>query len=317
MKALYKLSIASLFLVIAIGCTKKTNQQTNDLSGTVRIDGSSTVFPISEAMAEEFGNLHRKVRVTVGVSGTGGGFKKFARGDIDISDASRPIKAKEAAAAKQNNLEYQKVPVAYDGISVVVNPQNDFASELTIKQLQALWQKDSKIKTWQDFNPAWPNKTIKLYGPGPDSGTFDYFNEAVLGKSNSPRADYVSSEDDNVLVKGVAGDKYALGYFGYAYFTENKKSLKSLAISKSEKPALHPNSKTIMNGTYALARPVFVYVSHNSAQKKEVTEFIKFYLKNAEEIVPQTGYIALNSVEYQNALQKFIDWSTKTEITMN
>lgn len=201
------------------------------LAGTVNIDGSSTVFPISQAVAEEFGKKHKAVRVVVGTSGTGGGFKRFVAGEIDISDASRPIAAKEIEQCKKQNIEYVELEIAIDGLSVVVNAANDWCVGMTVDQLKSIWEPDSKVKRWSDIDPNWPNQPIKLYGPGTDSGTFDYFTEVVVGKAKASRADFTPSEDDNVLVRGVEGDKYSLGYFGYAYYLENKDKLKALGIA--------------------------------------------------------------------------------------
>ena len=305
-----------LLVVTSFACTKKANSSA-ELNGSIKLDGSSTVFPISEAMAEEFGTANRSVRVTVGISGTGGGFKKFARNEIDISNASRPMKEIEIQQAKQNNIKYFEIPIAHDGLSIVVNKKNSFANELTLNQLKLIWSKNSKVRTWKDLNPAWPNKTIKLYGPGPDSGTFDYFKEAVLGDDNV-RPDYVATEDDNVVVKGVSGDEFAIGYFGFAYYIENQEHLKAVAIAKTDKaPMLVPTEKNILNGSYALSRPVYIYVNHKSAQKKEVNEFIKFYIKNAPKLVPQTGYVPLPQESYDEIMKKFMSWSEKTELTMN
>lgn len=275
------------------------------LEGTVRIDGSSTVFPITEAVAEEFAAVQPRVRVTVGVSGTGGGFKKFTVGETDINDASRPIKDKEIAKASEGGIEFIELPVAFDGISVVVNPENGFCNSLTVDELYKIWNPDSTVKTWQDVRPEWPARPIKLYGPGTDSGTFDYFTEAINGKSQSCRADFTASEDDNVLVQGIAGDVDALGFFGFAYYVENQDRLKVVPIDHGDGPVT-PTMETISGGTYQpLSRPIFIYVSKASAQRPEVQEFVKFYLTSAPQLVAEVGYVALPSTVYDLALGRF------------
>ena len=280
------------------------------LSGKIRIDGSSTVFPITEAVAEEFQKLHRKVRVTVGISGTGGGFKKFTTGQTDINDASRPIKGKEKDKAAKNGIDYIDLPVAYDGLSVVINPKNDFLDYLTVTELRKIWQPGSTVKNWNDVRPDWPNKPIKLYGPGADSGTFDYFTKKINGKSQASRSDYTASEDDNVLVMGVAGDTYSLGYFGYAYYKENQDKLKVVAIDGGDGP-IKPSEKTINDGTYKpLSRPIFIYVSNKAAKRPVIKEFVSFYLKNATVLSKEVGYVPLPDTKYQQLLDQFEKWST-------
>ena len=280
------------------------------LKGKVRVDGSSTVFPITEAVAEEFQKLHRKVRVTVGISGTGGGFKKFATGQTDINDASRPIKGKEKDKAEKNGIDYIDLPVAYDGLSVVVNPKNEFLDYLTVTELRKIWQPGSTVKNWNDVRPDWPNKPIKLYGPGADSGTFDYFTKKINGKSQASRSDYTASEDDNVLVMGVAGDTYSLGYFGYAYYKENQDKLKVVAIDGGDGP-IKPSETTINDGTYKpLSRPIFIYVSNKAAKRPVIKEFVSFYLKNATVLSKEVGYVPLPDTKYQQLLDQFEKWST-------
>ena len=280
------------------------------LSGKIRIDGSSTVFPITEAVAEEFQKLHRKVRVTVGISGTGGGFKKFTTGQTDINDASRPIKGKEKDKAAKNGIDYIDLPVAYDGLSVVINPKNDFLDYLTVTELRKIWQPGSTVKNWNDVRPDWPNKPIKLYGPGADSGTFDYFTKKINGKSQASRSDYTASEDDNVLVMGVAGDTYSLGYFGYAYYKENQDKLKVVAIDGGDGP-IKPSETTINDGTYKpLSRPIFIYVNNKAARRPVIKEFVSFYLKNATVLSKEVGYVPLPDTKYQQLLDQFEKWST-------
>ena len=280
------------------------------LKGTVKVDGSSTVFPITEAVAEEFGKVkaHRRVRVTVGVSGTGGGFKKFLAGETDINDASRSIKQKEIDKAKKNGVKYIELPVAYDGLSVVVNMSNTWVDYLTVAELHKIWKPGSTVKTWKDIRPNWPNEKIRLYGPGTDSGTFDYFTKVINGKSQVSRSDFTKSEDDNVLVTGVAGDKGSLGYFGFAYYVENKDKIKVVPIQQGDKKPVAPNMTTINNGSYApLSRPIFIYVNLKSAKKPEVRQFVRFYLKQAKELVAEVGYVPLPDQEYQKYLDKFED----------
>ena len=269
-----------------------------ELKGTIEIDGSSTVFPVSEAVAEEFGKLHSDVRVNVGVSGTGGGFKRFTVGEIDISDASRPIKESEAAAAEENGIEYYPLRVAMDGLSVLVSPDNDFVECLTTDQLKMIWEPDSTITRWSDVDPSWPDKEIALYGPDTDSGTFDYFTEEIMGEAQLSRADYTASADDNVLVQGIAGGTYSLGYFGYAYYQENQDELKLVAVDSGNGCVL-PTSESIENGSYSpLSRPLFIYVSKQSMERPEVKAFVEFYLDNAAELAQEVGYIKLGDAEY-------------------
>ena len=269
-----------------------------ELSGTIEIDGSSTVFPVSEAVAEEFGKLHSDVRVNVGVSGTGGGFKRFTVGETDISDASRPIKDAEAAVAEENGIQYYPLRVAMDGLSVLVSPENDFVECLTTDQLKMIWEPGSTVTRWNDVDPGWPDKEIALYGPDTDSGTFDYFTEEIMGEAQVSRADYTASADDNVLVQGIAGGKYSLGYFGYSYYQENQDKLKLVAVDSGNGCVL-PTSESIENGSYSpLSRPLFIYVSKQSMERPEVKAFVEFYLDNAAELAQEVGYIKLGNAEY-------------------
>ncbi|RME17729.1 MAG: PstS family phosphate ABC transporter substrate-binding protein [Bdellovibrio sp.] len=290
-----------------------TQSAPQDLRGTVKIDGSSTVFPITEAVAEEFNKVFPRVRVTVGVSGTGGGFKKFLSGYTDINDASRPMKPSEKQKAKAKHIKYIKFPVGYDGITVVVNPKNTWATELTVEELRKIWKPQSTVKTWKDIRPEWPNKPIKLYGPGTDSGTFDYFTEAILGKSGRSRSDFTKSEDDNVLVQGVMGDLYAMGYFGYAYYKENKNNLKALAIApKKGAKAILPSLQSIKEGSYKpLSREIYIYVKESSLKKPAVREFVSFYMKHAKNLVKNVGYVPLTPKKYQAANLKIEAFSAK------
>jgi phosphate transport system substrate-binding protein len=270
-----------------------------NLSGTIGADGSSTVYPITEAMAEEFMKGNPGVRVTVGESGTGGGFKRFCVGETDISDASRPIKAEEKQACAKGGVEFVEFPIAYDGLSIVVNPQNDFVTCLTTAELKKIWEPGSKVKSWSDVRAGFPNQPIKLFGPGTASGTFDYFTEEINGKQGASRPDYTASEDDNVLVQGVAGDKYSLGYFGFAYYEENQGKLKLVGVD-SGTGCVTPSQETVKSGTYKpLSRPLFIYVTKKAMARPEVQAFIKFYNDKATEMIPQVGYVPLDAPRYQ------------------
>lgn len=277
-----------------------------DLSGAVIVDGSSTVFPVTEAVAEEFQVAYPNVRVTVGVSGTSGGFKKFSAGETDINNSSRPIKESEIEATKQNGIDYVELPIAFDGISVVVNPANDWVDYLTVDELKKIWEPESTVKNWSDVRPEFPNEPIKLYGAGTDSGTFDYFTEAIMGKSGASRSDYSASEDDHVLVQGVSQDKYSLGYFGYAYYIENVDKMKVVPIkATADADAVEPTPETIENGTYKpLSRPIFIHVNTKAmADKPEVRAFVEFYLDNAAELAEAVGYIRLPEAKYEEVRQ--------------
>ncbi len=279
------------------------------VEGTILVDGSSTVAPITIAIAEEFQKLHPEVRVPVGISGTGGGFKKFCLGETDISNASRPIKKSEIEACAQNNLEYIELPVAFDGLAVMVNPANDFVTCLTVEELKKIWEPDAegKVTSWAQVRAGFPDRPLSLYGPGVDSGTFDYFTEAIVGKAKASRGDFLASEDDNVLVQGIAGDPNALGYFGLAYYEENRDKLKLVAIDAGDGNCVLPTPETVANGTYnPLSRPLFIYVNRaRTDQKDEIGLFLKFYLENAKKIVPDVGYIPLTDEIYSLALQRY------------
>lgn len=274
----------------------------DSLSGVVVMDGSSTVYPLSEAVAEEFLGEHPRVRVTVGVSGTGGGFKRFTVGDTDISNASREISESEAEQARANGIDYLEVPVAYDGLSVVVHAENDWVDHLTVDELNRIWQPDSEVQNWSDVRPEWPDEEIRLYGAGTDSGTFDYFTEVINGGTGVMRSDYTSSEDDNVVVQGVAGDEYAMGFFGYAYYEASRDSLKVVPIDNGDGP-VEPTPETIESGEYApLSRPIFIYVNTASLERPAVREFVEFYIDNAGPLAEEVGYITMPRAEYQKSL---------------
>jgi len=276
----------------------------------VKVDGSSTVYPITEAVAEDFQKSKKNaIKVTVGISGTGGGFKKFCRGETDISDASRPITKKEMEDCKAAGIEYMEFPVAYDALTVVVNPKNDWIKSMTVAELKTIWEPGAqgKITSWKQVNPAWPDRPLKLFGAGADSGTFEYFTEAITGKSKASRGDFTASEDDNVLVQGVARDIGALGFFGYAYYEENKDKLRAVPIvDKEGKPAVAPSIKTVIDGSYQpLARPIFVYVNAKSADKPEVKEFVEYYMKHGEKLAKEVKYVPLPAKAYEYNLDHF------------
>ena len=268
------------------------------LSGTVTLDGSSTVFPVSEAMAEEFQKATAgRVRVTVGISGTGGGFQKFCNNEIDISNASRPISAAEIDRCRGNAVDFVEVPVAFDGLSVLVSPRNDFVTSMTVSELKRMWEPAAQgtITRWSQIRPEWPDRPFRLYGAGTDSGTFDYFTEAIMGRARDSRGDYTASEDDNVLVQGISNDPDALGYFGYAYYVENQSRLKLVAIDaeKGSGP-VSPSPETIANGSYTpLSRPIFLYSKASSLDRPEVREYLRFFTdaRNANQIIRQVGYV--------------------------
>jgi phosphate transport system substrate-binding protein len=288
------------------------------LSGEILIDGSSTVFPVTSAAAEEFNQYAPDVRAPVGVSGTGGGFKKFCAGETDIQDASRPISTGEVETCKQNNVEYIELPVAYDGLAVVVNPQNDWVDYLTVEELKKIWEPAAQgtVTNWNQVREGFPDKPLQLFGAGTDSGTFDYFTEAIMGKAKEQRGDYQASEDDNVLVQGVSGDANALGYFGYAYVVENPGKLKVVPVGESKEKAVEPSVETVKNGTYQpLSRPLFIYVKKASADRPEVKAFVDFYLSKSFTPLIQSrevGYIALTDELYQAIAKRFTDGTTGT-----
>ena len=293
------MALSAVLALMAFGCAQNAGDG-KGLSGQVKIDGSSTVYPITEAVSEEFQNENRGVHVTVGLSGTGGGFKKFATGETDISNASRAMKDEEKAEAKENGIKYLELKVAFDGLSILVNPDNGFVDDLTSAELKKIWNRGNRVKTWRDIRRSWPDRRIKLFGPGTDSGTFDYFTKAINGEEDVSRADYTASEDDNTLVVGVAGDKDALGYFGYAYYMENRDKLKIVAVN-----GVKPNIKTIRSGKYApLSRPLFIYVNKKSLKREDVRAYVEFYLKNAGELVGETGYVPLGPDEYEEQIDR-------------
>ncbi len=296
---------ANLFVGLAVGfivlgCGKKSGD------AVIKVDGSSTVFPITEAVAEEFQKANQGSKVTVGISGTGGGFKKFCGGETDISDASRPIKPAEVEACGKGSVEYVELPIAYDGIAIIVNPKNTWANAITVEELKKMWapEAQAKVMKWSDVKSDWPDKPLRLYGAGVDSGTYDYFTEAVVGKEHSSRGDYTSSEDDNVIVQGIANDESALGFFGYAYYEQNKAKLKVLPVDdgKPDNGAgpIAPSPETVRLGTYQpLSRPIFIYASKKSLDKAEVASFVQFYLTRGEKLISEVGYVPLPPRAYE------------------
>jgi phosphate transport system substrate-binding protein len=294
-----------MVLSFLAACSPKSGDQASSLSGSVLIDGSSTVYPVTEAVAEEFNLLNPRVRVTVGVSGTGGGFKKLLRKEIDVANASRPISKDEIAQFEDAKVEFIELPVAYDGLAVVVNPKNTFVDYLTVEELKKIWSPEAqgKITKWSHIRSGWPAEEIHLFGAGTASGTFDYFTEAVVGTPKASRGDYTASEDDNVLVQGVATDPLALGFFGLEYYLQNKSKLKLIPIDDNDdengEGAIIPTEETVKNGTYQpLSRPLFVYVLKESVSKPSVKSFVQFYIDNAADLVQDVGYVSLGDSTY-------------------
>ena len=307
-----KIAILISTSLVLFSCGGKKQDQ-NQLIGTINIDGSSTVYPITEAVAEEFKKVYPDVKVAVALSGTGGGFKKFVRGETDINDASRPISHYEDSVAKANGIEYIELIVAYDGLVVVVNPKNTWCNDIKVEELKKIWEPEAqgKITHWNQIRPEWPNQPLHLYGAGVESGTYDYFTEAIVGKAHSSRGDYTASEDDNVLVQGVLSDVNALGFFGFAYYEENKDKLKLVAVDNGNGPVL-PSVETVKNKTYSpLSRPLFIYINNKAAERKEVQEFVSFYLDKITSLVPEVGYIPLNNDELQALKTKWEEFLSK------
>jgi phosphate transport system substrate-binding protein len=313
-----KSALSFTFITVALtsllSCGGKHNSggDGTHLSGTVSIDGSSTVYPISEAVAEEFKKAEPDVKVTVGLSGTGGGFKKFGRGETDINDASRPIKKSEEEACAANNIKPLELKVAFDGLAVVVSHENTWCSDMTVAELKMIWEPaaQGKIKKWNQIRKEWPDQEIHLFGPGVESGTYDYFTEAIVGKSHSSRGDYTASEDDNVLVQGIKSDKNALGFFGLAYYIENKDKLKLVGIDDQDdsngKGPILPSEQTVKNKTYTpLGRPLFIYVSSKASTRPEIQKFVHFYLENTKTLASEVGYVPMTDEEIAAEKNKF------------
>jgi phosphate binding protein len=328
------LVIAAGILILAVGCRSRVSDrggpaadlpapanrsQLSQLRGDIVVDGSSTVYPVTAAAAEEFMRYANRVRISVGISGTGGGFKRFCAGETDIQDASRPISPEEVAACRGANVEYIELPVAYDGLTVVVNPQNTWASCLTVAELKKMWEPAAQgtVSNWNQVRPSFPDRPLKLFGAGTDSGTYDYFTEAITGKSKSSRGDFQASEDDNVLVQGVSGDQNALGFFGLAYYEENKSKLKAVAIdAKGDGTCVEPSFESVANASYQpLSRPVFIYVKQSASSRPEVQEFVKFYLSKSFTPVIQSrevGYVPLSDQLYDVMTTRFESGATGT-----
>ncbi|WP_129641763.1 PstS family phosphate ABC transporter substrate-binding protein [Peristeroidobacter agariperforans] len=305
------LALAAQLTMVLVGCGKQNGAPTGRDAPVIRIDGSSTVFPIAEAVAEEFQIEQRgAVRATVGLSGTGGGFKKLCRGDVDISNASRPILKEEMEMCRAAGINFIELPVAFDAITVVVNPKNDWVKSLTVADLKKMWEPaaQGQITRWNQVRPEWPDAPLMLFGPGADSGTFDYFTEAVTGKAKSSRGDYTASEDDNVLVQGVENNKNALGYFGFAYYIGHKDRMRAVQIEKEDGTQVLPSNAAVIDGSYQpLSRPLFIYVSDKSAQRPEVRKFIEYYLTEGPALAADVGFVALPEQAAQTALQHFKD----------
>lgn len=309
---------------LAAGCSDRNAESSQSAAThtkqgaaqTITIDGSSTVFPITEAVAEEF-QKENKARVTIGVSGTGGGFKKFCSGEVSITGASRPIKPSEVEMCRKAGIDYIELPVAYDGIAVVVHKSNSFADNLTVDELKRMWEPaaQGKLTKWSQIRDGFPEKEILLFGPGVDSGTYDYFTKAIVGEEHASRGDFTSSEDDNVLVQGVSTAPGGIGFFGFAYYAENKNKLKLLGIDTGKGP-IQPSLETVATGTYQpLSRPIFIYVSRSSAKRPEIDAFVDYYLTKGSELVSETGYIPLPSKAYEMTLKRFKDGVTGTLFT--
>lgn len=317
MKKIIFIVFASAFLLSCGSKDQKSESSDSTKATSIKVDGSSTVFPISEAVAEEFELENPTIQITANASGTGAGFKKFIRNEIDVTGASRPIKASEDKDCAANKIEYLEIPVAYDGLAIVVSKENTWVDYLTVEELKKIWEPAAKgtITHWDQVRKGWPHEKINLYGAGTESGTFDYFTEAIVGEARSCRTDYTASEDDNGLVSGVAGDKYSLGYFGYAYFFENQDKLKLVAIDDQKdengKGPILPTGETIVNGTYQpLSRPLLIYINKTSSQKPEVASFVNYYLDNAPTLVQETGYVPLSPEAYKLVKARFNSGTT-------
>lgn len=289
-------------------------------SNQIKIDGSSTVFPITEAVAEEFRSGAPQMRVTVGISGTGGGFQKFLRGETHINNASRTIQPSEIKKAETQGLEYLRLSVAYDGIAVVVHPDNDWVDYLTVEELRKIWKPSAQdeVTQWNDIREEWPEKALHLYGPGIASGTYDYFTKVIVGESGSSRGDFTASEDDNVLVQGVSTDRSALGFFGLAYYEENMNKLRLVPVENENGEIVKPTQKTVSNDSYSpLSRPLFIYVSKEAARREKVREFVKFYLDEAPELARQIGYVSMPDSVYQVQKDKFRAFYSSADSTVS
>lgn len=306
----YLTILTTAFFIFGCGgnsTTETGKTEGSEATGEIKIDGSSTVYPLMEAMAEEFRAGSPKVNITIGESGTGGGFKKFGRGEIEISNASRPIKPGEDSLCKASNIEYIEIPIAYDGLAIVVNPKNTWLTNITVSELKKMWEPAAQgtIKKWNQINPAWPNEEIHLFGAGTQSGTFDYFTEAIVGKAKECRGDYTASEDDNTLVQGIAGDRLALGFFGMSYYENNKDKIKLVGVDNG-KGGVQPTLETVRNGTYQpLSRPLFIYINKSAAAKTEIKNFVTFALDNANVLATEVGYVPLPDAVMEKVKARF------------
>jgi phosphate transport system substrate-binding protein len=318
-------SLALLLGVLACGGCKNSSPPggsaaggAGKLTGKIAIDGSSTVFPVMEAVAEEFRNVEPRVQAPIGIAGTGGGFKKFYRGETDISNASRPILTEEMELAKKNGVEYIELPICFDALTVAVHKDNDWVDAITVDELQRIWEPaaEGKIMKWNQIRPEWPDEEFKLYGAGTDSGTFDYFTEAICGKAKASRTDFTPSEDDNTLVTGIEGNKYSLGYIPYAYYQPNQDKMKALKIDwkpDDELGPIGPSPETVVNGTYnPLSRPMFIYINKKSAERPEVKAFVEFMLDNVPDLAKEVGYLPLPEQAYAMAGERFQNLQTGT-----
>lgn len=309
-----KIAAMSLLSLSAVALAVTPQDMKSLSKSAIRIDGSSTVYPITEAVSEEFSKVAPQVNVTVGMSGTGGGFKRFCVGETDISNASRNIKKGEVDQAKSAGIDFIEVPVAFDGLTIVAHPSNTFVDKLTVEQITKIFSATGGIKTWKDVNPAWPAQTIKVFSPGTDSGTFDYFKEVTVGKDGKVRSDMTVSEDDNVLVTGVAGDPNAIGFFGCAYYFENKDKVRAVPVVNTKGESVLPNHDTVTSGAYEpFSRPLFIYVNRKAADRPEVDGFVRFYLEKAPKLVEEVGYVALPESIYGSAMTNWKNRRTGTQ----
>src|SRR6186713_3076111 len=307
------IALVSATTAAACGGGGSESAASNAAPAVIQLDGSSTVFPISEAVAEEFQKANPGTRVTVGISGTGGGFQKFCRGETDISDASRPIRPTEIETCKKAGIEYIELPIAYDGLAVVVNPKNTWATSVTVAELKTLWSPDAQgnVLRWNQVRSSWPNREVRLFGAGVDSGTYDYFTEAVVGKEGASRGDFTSSEDDNVIVQGISSDELALGFLPLAYVESNSSRLKIVPVDDEKADngngPIVPSAQTVRDGTYQpLSRPLFIYVSRKAADRSEVQQFVEMFFSRTD-LVQEVGYIELTPQIYELARKHFAD----------
>ena len=299
-------TLVTLIAALLVACGGGDGADTGDvLSGSIEIDGSSTVYPISQAVAEEYMRETRgDVRVTVGFSGTGGGFRRFCAGETEISNGSRAIKEDELELCRQAGVDPLELQIAIDGLAVVVNPANTFVQCLTVDELRRIWEPGSTLQSWSEVREGMPDEPLRLYGPGTNSGTFDYFTEAIMGEEDASRPDYAASEDDNVLVQGVGGDVNALGYFGYAYYIENESTLRAIGVDNGN-GCVEPTPETVMGGQYApLSRPLFIYVDRAELERPEVAEFVRYYMEHAADLVTEVGYVPMDAERYRANLSE-------------